>query len=232
MVDDACGSGASRSTSSRLLRSDDEVLDAASRTRSRSAEEIARARGHRPAAARDRRRARERRCEFVEDGGAFVSWERRRAPLLFPVAPLQLPRGRGWSKHVKPQVLRQPRAEQDVLAIWNGAEWRAFRGGRPAVRFPVLLRLQPRALRLREGRGVHAGLPPHHGPVLGLPLVHGRVPVPRVISRGFFDRDAQARVTARPGAASAAASAPQSIRCRRPRSVPASRWARAPRAAR
>ena len=49
---------------------------------------------------------------------------------------------------------------------------------RDPLRLPVLLRLQPRNVRLRAGRQLRAGLPRRQGTLRGLPVVHGPVRVP------------------------------------------------------
>ena len=121
MVDDAWARGISLNVG-RLLRSDDEVLRGRGRVRGGGGD---RARGgHRPAAARDDAEAgaavrvrRGRRCVRL--------LERRRAPCYFLWHRYSCHVG-GVVKHVKPRSFGNL-AEQDVLAIWNGAEWRAFR---------------------------------------------------------------------------------------------------------
>ena len=75
-----------------------------------------------------------RRCEFVEDGSSFVSWEGDLHPCYFlwhrfachlaGVAKLVEPRTFG-------NVMTAP-----LLDIWNGAEWRAFRGEVTEYKFP------------------------------------------------------------------------------------------------
>jgi putative metalloenzyme radical SAM/SPASM domain maturase len=131
MVDDAWARGISLNVG-RLLRSDDEVLHAVEDAFA-EAEEIARAEGIdlRLPATTPRR---ERRCEFVEDGGAFVSWSGDVHPCYFLWHRYSCHVG-GVVKHVKPRSFGNL-AEQDVLAIWNGAEWRAFREGVLRYDFP------------------------------------------------------------------------------------------------
>lgn len=66
-----------------------------------------------------------RRCEFVEDGGAFVSWDGRVHPCYF------LWHGyrcfiNGREKYVRPRVLGDL-AEKGILEIWNEPAYRSFR---------------------------------------------------------------------------------------------------------
>ena len=51
-------------------------------------------------------------------------------------------------------------------------------GRRDPLQLPVLLRLQPRDVRLRRGGRVRAGLQPQRGALRGVPVVHGAVRVP------------------------------------------------------
>ena len=67
----------------------------------------------------------ERRCDFVEDGGAFVSWDGKVHPCYF------LWHGyrcfiNGREKFVLPKVFGDL-AEGDLLTIWNSPEYAAFR---------------------------------------------------------------------------------------------------------
>jgi putative metalloenzyme radical SAM/SPASM domain maturase len=88
------------------------------------AEEIARREGvdlRLPAAVP--RRA--RRCDFVEDGGAFVSWDGDVHPCYFLWHGYSSHVG-GLAKRVKPLSFGNL-ADADVLEIWNGAAARTFR---------------------------------------------------------------------------------------------------------
>lgn len=67
----------------------------------------------------------DRRCDFVEEGGAFVSWDGRVHPCYF------LWHGyrcfvNGREKFVRPRVFGDL-ADQDLLGIWNRPDYRAFR---------------------------------------------------------------------------------------------------------
>jgi putative metalloenzyme radical SAM/SPASM domain maturase len=122
MVADAAAQGISLSVE-RLLRSD-EALERRVRDAFSGAHEAARAEGvelRLPSVGP----ARARRCEFVEDGGAFVSWDGGVHPCYFlwhgygcHVA--------GLAKQVRPRAFGSV-AQDGLLAIWNGAEARAFR---------------------------------------------------------------------------------------------------------
>lgn len=72
------------------------------------------------------RPARDRRCDFVEDGSLFVAWDGSVYPCYFL-----------WHHyhcflHDKPKVVEPKQfgkvPEEDVLAIWNGPEFVDFRG--------------------------------------------------------------------------------------------------------
>jgi MoaA/NifB/PqqE/SkfB family radical SAM enzyme len=67
----------------------------------------------------------ERRCDFVEEGGAFVSWDGKVHPCYF------LWHGyrcfiNGREKFVRPKVLGDL-AEKGLLEIWNDAAYTVFR---------------------------------------------------------------------------------------------------------
>jgi putative metalloenzyme radical SAM/SPASM domain maturase len=68
---------------------------------------------------------RARRCDFVEDGGCFVSWDGDLHPCYFLWHRYSCYVG-GFAKHVQPLAFGNL-AEEDVLAIWNGGGARAFR---------------------------------------------------------------------------------------------------------
>jgi putative metalloenzyme radical SAM/SPASM domain maturase len=68
---------------------------------------------------------RARRCDFVEDGSAFVSWDGDLHPCHFLWHRYGCHVG-GIPKHVKPWSFGNV-ADRDVLALWNGAAARAFR---------------------------------------------------------------------------------------------------------
>ena len=66
-----------------------------------------------------------RRCDFVEEGSAFVSWDGNVHPCHFlwhgcnSVA-------NGWLQNVRPKVLGNL-AERGILDIWNGSDFDTFR---------------------------------------------------------------------------------------------------------
>jgi putative metalloenzyme radical SAM/SPASM domain maturase len=108
----------------RLMSGEDERLLGTVEGVFAEAEEIARREGvdlRLPAAAP--RRA--RRCDFVEDGGAFVSWDGEVHPCYFLWHRYDCHVG-GRAKQVKPLSFGNL-ADADVLEIWNGAAARAFR---------------------------------------------------------------------------------------------------------
>ena len=67
----------------------------------------------------------QRRCDFVEDGGAFVSWDGDVHPCYFLWHGYSSHVG-GLAKRVKPLSFGNL-ADADVLEIWNGAAARTFR---------------------------------------------------------------------------------------------------------
>jgi putative metalloenzyme radical SAM/SPASM domain maturase len=67
----------------------------------------------------------DKRCDFVEDGSAFVSWEGDLHPCYFLWHRYRCYIG-GAVKQVRPQSFGNLK-EQDVLGIWNGAAWSTFR---------------------------------------------------------------------------------------------------------
>jgi putative metalloenzyme radical SAM/SPASM domain maturase len=68
----------------------------------------------------------ERRCEFVEEGSAFVSWDGNVHPCYFLWHRYQCYVGNS-EKKVKPQSFGNLR-ERSLREIWNGADFAAFRG--------------------------------------------------------------------------------------------------------
>jgi putative metalloenzyme radical SAM/SPASM domain maturase len=68
---------------------------------------------------------RARRCDFVEEGGAFVSWNGDVHPCYFLWHRYSCHVG-GLAKHVKPLSFGNL-AEGEALALWNGPPARAFR---------------------------------------------------------------------------------------------------------
>lgn len=78
---------------------------------------------------------RERRCEFVEDGGAFVSWDGAVHPCYFLWHRYEL-HVAGLSKSVRPLAWGSVGAGDDLLALWNADAPRAFREGVLRYDFP------------------------------------------------------------------------------------------------
>lgn len=66
-----------------------------------------------------------RSCSFVEEGGAFVSWEGAVSPCYFLWHRYSC-FAHGWKQLVQPKVFGLL-SEKDILAIWNGRDFRAFR---------------------------------------------------------------------------------------------------------
>ncbi|WP_298434978.1 radical SAM/SPASM domain-containing protein [Geobacter sp.] len=66
-----------------------------------------------------------RRCEFVEEGGAFVSWDGKVHPCYFLWHRYRC-YVQGWSQTVSPKVFGSV-ADRGILAIWNDPTFRGFR---------------------------------------------------------------------------------------------------------
>jgi putative metalloenzyme radical SAM/SPASM domain maturase len=131
MVADASAQGVSLNAE-RLLACDGAMLERVSESFA-EAEEIARGAGvdlRLPATVPTHAR----RCEFVEGGGSFVSWDGRVHPCYFLWHQYTCYLG-GVVKHVRPVSFGSV-AEQDALALWNRAEARAFREGVVKYDFP------------------------------------------------------------------------------------------------
>ncbi|MGV7928857.1 MAG: radical SAM/SPASM family putative metalloenzyme maturase [Spirochaetota bacterium] len=75
-----------------------------------------------------------RRCDFVEEGSAFVSWDGRVHPCHFLWHRFQCYLG-GVVNDVKPRVFGDLGSD-DILAIWNSEEFRAFRENVVRYNFP------------------------------------------------------------------------------------------------
>jgi putative metalloenzyme radical SAM/SPASM domain maturase len=76
----------------------------------------------------------DRRCDFVEEGGAFVSWDGRVHPCYFLWHGYRcLINGR--EKFVRPRVFGSV-AERGILEIWNDPAYRSFRAGVTAYDYP------------------------------------------------------------------------------------------------
>ncbi len=75
-----------------------------------------------------------RRCEFVEEGGAFVSWNGDVHPCYFLWHRYNCYVG-GWEKQVKPWVFGNP-AGLDILEVWNSTQYRSFRESVRRYHFP------------------------------------------------------------------------------------------------
>ena len=66
-----------------------------------------------------------KRCSFVEDGGAFVSWDGRMHP-CYQLWHHCRSFANGWLHPVHPRVFGSVR-ERDILDIWNSKEFRTYR---------------------------------------------------------------------------------------------------------
>jgi putative metalloenzyme radical SAM/SPASM domain maturase len=107
----------------RLLKCDQEILQRV-RNAFAKAEEIARTRGielHLPALVP----ARTRRCDFIEGGSAFVSWDGKVHPCYFLWHRYRCHIG-GLVKYVRPESFGCL-AQHPILSIWNDPQFQAFR---------------------------------------------------------------------------------------------------------
>ncbi len=75
-----------------------------------------------------------RRCDFVEEGSAFVSWDGKVHPCHFLWHRFQCYLG-GVANSVKPKVFGDLESD-GILAIWNSEEFRAFRENVIRYNFP------------------------------------------------------------------------------------------------
>lgn len=66
-----------------------------------------------------------RKCSFVEEGGAFVSWQGAVSPCYFLWHRYSC-FAHGWKQPVQPKVFGKLE-ERGILEIWNDREFRAFR---------------------------------------------------------------------------------------------------------
>jgi putative metalloenzyme radical SAM/SPASM domain maturase len=78
---------------------------------------------------------RERRCEFVEGGGSFVSWDGAVHPCYFLWHRYEC-HVAGLAKRVEPLSFGSVGAGEDPLALWNAGPQRAFREGVLKYDFP------------------------------------------------------------------------------------------------
>ncbi len=116
----------------RLLKSDEDLLQHM-RDVFAEAEETARTEGielHLPNLVPSRTR----RCEFVEGGGAFISWDGNVHPCYFLWHRYQCHIG-GLVKYVRPESFGSL-TEQSILSIWNTPAFQAFRQGVRKYDFP------------------------------------------------------------------------------------------------
>ena len=75
-----------------------------------------------------------RRCDFVEEGSAFVSWDGDLHPCYFLWHRFEC-HVAGLAKAVEPRTFGNL-ADRGILDTWNGADWRDFRGEVTAYDFP------------------------------------------------------------------------------------------------
>lgn len=131
MVDEAAAQGVSLNLG-KLLGSDESVVRRVSATFEEAAE-LARREGvdlRLPASTPTR----ERRCEFVESGGSFVSWDGQVHPCYF-LWHRYSAHVAGVVKNVAPKSFGSL-GDRDVVELWNGAEARSFRQGVLRYDFP------------------------------------------------------------------------------------------------
>jgi len=76
----------------------------------------------------------QRKCSFVEEGSAFVSWSGDISPCYFLWHRYEC-FASGWNQTVKPKVFGNL-AHQDILQIWNNSEFTSFRKDVLAYDYP------------------------------------------------------------------------------------------------
>lgn len=76
----------------------------------------------------------QRKCSFVEEGSAFVSWNGDISPCYFLWHRYEC-FASGWNQTVKPKVFGNL-AQQDMLQIWNSPEFTSFRKDVLAYDYP------------------------------------------------------------------------------------------------
>ena len=76
-----------------------------------------------------------RRCNFIEEGGAFVTWEGNISPCYF-LWHRYLCYASGWAQQVQPKVFGNL-GERGVLDIWNDPAFRSFRENVCTYDYPV-----------------------------------------------------------------------------------------------
>jgi len=76
----------------------------------------------------------QRKCSFVEEGSAFVSWNGDISPCYFLWHRYEC-FASGWNQVVKPKIFGNL-AEQDMLHIWNNPEFSLFRNDVLAYDYP------------------------------------------------------------------------------------------------
>jgi MoaA/NifB/PqqE/SkfB family radical SAM enzyme len=79
--------------------------------------------------------SRDRRCEFVEGGGSFVSWDGQVHPCYFLWHRYEC-HVAGLAKRVQPLSFGRLSPDADVVALWNEAAPRRFREGVLRYDFP------------------------------------------------------------------------------------------------
>lgn len=76
-----------------------------------------------------------RHCSFVEEGGAFVSWEGNISPCYFLWHRYRC-YASGWQQQVQPKVFGSL-GQRGILDIWNDAAFRSFRENVVAYDYPA-----------------------------------------------------------------------------------------------
>jgi len=76
-----------------------------------------------------------RRCHFIEEGSAFITWDGNVSPCYF-LWHRYLCYASGWAQQVQPKVFGNL-GERGILEIWNDPAFRSFRGNVLAYDYPV-----------------------------------------------------------------------------------------------
>ena len=91
----------------------------------------------------------DRKCDLVEDGGAFISWDGAVHPCYFLWHQFRCFIN-DWDRLIKPKVFGNVN-ERPLLDIWNGEAFRSFREKCPQIRLSLLQQLRRGPLRSAAG---------------------------------------------------------------------------------
>ena len=120
----------------------------------------------------------QRKCSFVEEGSAFVSWQGEISPCYFLWHRFSC-FASGWSQSVQPKVFGTL-AEQNILEIWNSKEFLEFRCEVLAYDYPTCASCSLAPCDYVQTEKFEQDCHIRSVPCGFLPLVHGCIPVPEI----------------------------------------------------